>query len=59
MLKLQVEMRNTYCAELALSIQRGRSSTNSKGESPNLEKMAKEKVAQVNELLQDTGEYGK
>jgi len=34
-------------------------SINTKGASPNLEKMAKEKVAKVNELLQDTGEYGK
>jgi multiple sugar transport system substrate-binding protein len=34
-------------------------SINSKGASPNLEKMAKERVEKVNELLQDTGEYGK
>jgi len=34
-------------------------SINTKGTSPNLEKMAKEKVKKVNELLQDTGEYGK
>jgi multiple sugar transport system substrate-binding protein len=34
-------------------------SINTKGTSPNLEKMAKEKVEKVNELLQDTGEYGK
>jgi multiple sugar transport system substrate-binding protein len=34
-------------------------SINTKGESPNLEKMAKEKAAKVNELLRDTGEYGK
>ncbi len=34
-------------------------SINTKGESANLEKMAKEKVAKVNEMLQDTGEYGK
>ena len=34
-------------------------SINTKGGSANLEKMAKEKVAKVNELLQDTGEYGK
>jgi len=34
-------------------------SINSKGESAGLEKMAKEKVAKVNEILQDTGEYGK
>jgi multiple sugar transport system substrate-binding protein len=33
-------------------------SINTKGESPNLEKMAKEKVGKVNELLEDTGEYG-
>lgn len=33
-------------------------SINTKGASPNLEKMAKERVAKVNELLQDTGEYG-
>lgn len=34
-------------------------SINTKGESPNLEKMAKEKAAKVNELLRDAGEYGK
>ena len=34
-------------------------SINTKGESPNLEKMAKEKAAKVNEILKDTGEYGK
>jgi multiple sugar transport system substrate-binding protein len=34
-------------------------SVNTKGGSPNLEKMAKDKVAKVNEILQDTGEYGK
>ena len=34
-------------------------SINTKGASPNLEKMAKDRVAKVNELLQDTGEYGK
>ena len=34
-------------------------SINTKGASPNLEKMAKEKDEKVNELLQDTGEYGK
>lgn len=34
-------------------------SINSKGASPNLEKMAKERTEKVNELLQDTGEYGK
>ena len=34
-------------------------SINTKGESPNLEKMAKEKAARVNEILKDTGEYGK
>jgi multiple sugar transport system substrate-binding protein len=33
-------------------------SINTKGTSPNLEKMAKERVAKVNELLQDTGELG-
>jgi multiple sugar transport system substrate-binding protein len=33
-------------------------SINSKGESPNLDKMAKEKAAKVNEILKDTGEYG-
>jgi multiple sugar transport system substrate-binding protein len=34
-------------------------SINTKGTSPNLEKMAKERVEKVNELLQDTGELGK
>ena len=34
-------------------------SINTKGESANLQKMADEKVAKVNELLKDTGEYGK
>jgi multiple sugar transport system substrate-binding protein len=34
-------------------------SINTKGASPNLEKMAKEKVARVNTLLKDAGEYGK
>jgi len=34
-------------------------SINTKGASPNLERMAKERVEKVNELLQDTGEYGK
>ncbi len=34
-------------------------SINTKGTSTNLDKMAKDKVAQVNEMLQDTGEYGK
>jgi multiple sugar transport system substrate-binding protein len=34
-------------------------SINTKGASPNLEKMAKERVEKVNELLQDTGEFGK
>lgn len=34
-------------------------SINTRGASPNLEKMAKERVAKVNELLQDTGEYGR
>ncbi len=34
-------------------------SINTKGESPQLEKMAKDKVAKVNEILQDTGEFGK
>ena len=33
-------------------------SINTKGASPNLDKMAKERVAKVNELLQDTGELG-
>ena len=34
-------------------------SVNTKGTSPNLEKLAKEKVARVNGLLKDAGEYGK
>jgi multiple sugar transport system substrate-binding protein len=34
-------------------------SINTKGESPNLEKMAKEKAARVNEILKETGEFGK
>jgi len=34
-------------------------SINTKGTSPNLEKMAKQRVEKVNELLQDTGEYGR
>jgi multiple sugar transport system substrate-binding protein len=34
-------------------------SINTKGESPNLEKMAKEKAAKVNDILKETGEYGK
>jgi len=34
-------------------------SINTKGASPNLEKMAKEKAAKVNEMLQDSGEFGK
>lgn len=34
-------------------------SINTKGESAKLEKMAKDNVAKVNEMLQDTGEYGK
>ena len=34
-------------------------SINTKGGSADLDKLAKEKVAKVNELLQDTGEYGK
>jgi multiple sugar transport system substrate-binding protein len=33
-------------------------SINTKGTSPNLEKMARDRVQKVNELLQDTGEYG-
>jgi multiple sugar transport system substrate-binding protein len=33
-------------------------SINTKGTSPNLEKMAQQNAAKVNELLQDTGEYG-
>jgi multiple sugar transport system substrate-binding protein len=34
-------------------------SINTKGAAPNLDRMAKERVEKVNELLQDTGEYGK
>jgi len=34
-------------------------SINTKGGSANLEKMAKQNVAKVNEILEDTGEYGK
>jgi len=34
-------------------------SINTRGTSANLEKMAKQNVAKVNEMLQDTGEYGK
>ncbi|HEX4882694.1 MAG TPA: sugar ABC transporter substrate-binding protein [Casimicrobiaceae bacterium] len=34
-------------------------SINTKGASPNLDRMAKERADKVNELLQDTGEYGK
>jgi len=34
-------------------------SINTKGTSPNLERMAKQRVEKVNELLQDTGEYGR
>jgi len=34
-------------------------SVNTKGASPNLEKLAEEKVARVNGLLKDAGEYGK
>lgn len=34
-------------------------SINTKGASANLEKMAKQNVAKVNEILEDTGEYGK
>lgn len=34
-------------------------SINSKGESPKLEAMAKANVGKVNEILQDTGEFGK
>jgi len=34
-------------------------SINTKGESPSLEKMAKEKAARVNEILKETGEFGK
>jgi multiple sugar transport system substrate-binding protein len=34
-------------------------SINTKGASPNLEKMAKEKAAKVNDILKETGEYGK
>ncbi len=34
-------------------------SINTKGASPNLEKMAKEKAAKVNEILKESGEFGK
>jgi multiple sugar transport system substrate-binding protein len=34
-------------------------SINTSGASANLDKMAKDKVAKVNEILEDTGEYGK
>jgi multiple sugar transport system substrate-binding protein len=34
-------------------------SINTKGQSPNLEKMAKDKAAKVNGILKETGEYGK
>jgi multiple sugar transport system substrate-binding protein len=34
-------------------------SINTKGTSTKLDQMAKEKVGRVNELLQDSGEYGK
>ena len=34
-------------------------SINTKGASPNLERMAKDRVTKVNDLLQDTGEFGK
>ncbi len=34
-------------------------SINTKGESPNLERMAKEKAAKANDILKETGEYGK
>ena len=34
-------------------------SINTKGDSSNLEKMAKDRVAKVNDLLKDAGEYGK
>jgi multiple sugar transport system substrate-binding protein len=34
-------------------------SINTKGESPNLEKMAKDKAARANEILKETGEFGK
>jgi multiple sugar transport system substrate-binding protein len=34
-------------------------SINTKGQSPDLEKMAKERAVKVNDLLKDTGEYGK
>ena len=33
-------------------------SINTKGESPNLAAMGKDKAARVNELLKDAGEYG-
>jgi multiple sugar transport system substrate-binding protein len=34
-------------------------SINTKGASPTLDNAAKQRVGKVNELLQDTGEYGK
>jgi multiple sugar transport system substrate-binding protein len=34
-------------------------SIDTQGKSPDLEKMAKERAAKVNELLKDAGEYGK
>ncbi|MDR3220608.1 MAG: extracellular solute-binding protein, partial [Candidatus Accumulibacter sp.] len=34
-------------------------SINTKGQSPDLEKMAKERAVKVNDLLKDDGEYGK
>jgi multiple sugar transport system substrate-binding protein len=34
-------------------------SINTKGESPNLESLAKQKAAKVNDILKETGEYGK
>jgi multiple sugar transport system substrate-binding protein len=34
-------------------------SINTKGESPNLDKMARDKAVRVNEILKETGEYGK
>ncbi len=33
-------------------------SINTKGQSPNLEKMAKQKATKVNEILKETGEFG-
>jgi multiple sugar transport system substrate-binding protein len=33
-------------------------SIDTKGQSPNLEQMAKERAVKVNELLKDAGEYG-